>query len=131
MGFMGSTEDPADPICEFVSTERPLGFCDLPLAVNPFGFYGVQPRTLGGQKARDYAYSMSAFFDTAVVGADPIAHPKAFVPRGVVPDQQQRLLAPLFEPVAAPTEELRGYGVRGRPSTNRSQVSRSSGTYGP
>src|ERR671912_2485495 len=113
MRLMGTAEDPADPICELVSTEQPLGFCDLPLAVNPLGFYGVKPRTLGWQVARDYAYSTAAFFDLAVVGADPVAHPTAFVPGGVIPDQEQGLLAPLFELVAAPTEELRGYGAHG------------------
>src|SRR5919107_4165893 len=113
MRLMGTAEDPADPICELVSIEQPLGFCDLPLAVHPLGFYGVKPRTLGGQEARDYAYSTAAFFDLAVVGADPVAHPTAFVPARVVPDQQQGLLAPLFELVAAPLKKLRGYGAHG------------------
>src|SRR5918996_3869271 len=113
MRLMGTAEDPADPICELVSIEQPLGFCDLPLAVHPLGFYGVKPRTLGGQEACDYAYSTAAFFDLAVVGADPVAHPTAFVPARVVPDQQQGLLAPLFELVATPTEEARGYGAHG------------------
>src|ERR671921_1835081 len=113
MRLMGTAEDPADPICELVSIEQPLGFCDLPLAVHPLGFYGVKPRTLGGQEARDYAYSTAAFFDLAIVGADPVAHPTAFVPARVVPDQQQGLLAPLFELVAAPLKKLRGYGAHG------------------
>src|ERR671911_2348882 len=108
-----TTEDPADPVGELICTEQPLGLRDLAFGGDPLGLYGVQPRALSGQKARDYAYPTAAFFDTAVVGADPVAHPTAFVPAGVVPDHQQGLLAPRLELVATPTEEARGYGAHG------------------
>src|SRR5918994_5721874 len=108
-----TTEDPADPVCQLVCAEQSLGLRDLAFAVDPLGLYCVQPRALGGQKARDYAYSTAAFFDLAVVGADPLAHPTAFVPARVVPDQERGLLAPLFELVAAPLKKLRGYGAHG------------------
>src|SRR5919107_1889995 len=113
MLVLRTTEDPADPFGELICTEQPLGLRDLAFGVDPLGLYGVQPRALSGQKARDYAYPTAAFFDTAVVGADPVAHPTAFVPAGVVPDHQQGLLASRLELVATPTEEARGYGAHG------------------
>src|SRR5215211_1421714 len=112
-----TTEYPADPVCELISAEQSLGLRDLAFGVDPLGLYRVQPRTLGGQKARDYAYPTAAFFGLAVVGADPLAHPKAFVPASVVPDQKQGLLAPRLEPSATPLEEPRAYGAH-RPTVH-------------
>jgi hypothetical protein len=54
MPVVGATEDPADPVGELVSTEQPLGLRDLAFGVDPLGLYGVQPRTLDGQRARYY-----------------------------------------------------------------------------
>lgn len=44
-------ENPSYPICEFVSSKKPIGLYNLALAVYPLGLYGVQPRTLFRQKA--------------------------------------------------------------------------------
>src|SRR5215210_1172888 len=108
-----TTEDLADPVCQLVCSEQPLGLCDLAFGVDPLGLDRVEPRALGGQKARDYAYSTPAFFDPAVVSTDPVAHLSAFVPAGVVPDQEQSLLAPRLEPSATPFEEPHGYSAHG------------------
>src|SRR5829696_2241813 len=115
---MQTTEDATDPICELISTEQPLGLCDLAFAMNPLRFDCIEPRALGRQKARHYPHPgfATTVFDPAVVGADPASHLMAFVPGGIVPDQKQGLLAPLLEPVAAPLKKLRGYG------TNRATI---------
>ena len=115
---MRTTEDATDPICELISTEQPLGLCDLAFAMNPLRFDCIEPRALGRQKARHYPHPgfATTVFDPAVVGADAASHLMAFVPGGIVPDQKQGLRAPLLEPVAAPLKELRGYG------TNRAAV---------
>src|SRR5215216_1694384 len=39
------------PIRELISFQQPLGLNHFPLAMNPFGLYGAEPRTLLGQKA--------------------------------------------------------------------------------
>src|SRR3712207_8766557 len=57
MLVMRTTEDPAYPVCEFVSSQQSVGFDDLALAVYPFGLDGVQPRTLLGQQAADDPHS--------------------------------------------------------------------------
>src|SRR5215204_6187280 len=109
------TEDPADPLGQLMSAEQSLGLDHFAFGVDPLGLYGVEPRALGRQQAGHYSYSgfATASFDLAVVGADPVAHLSAFVPACVVPDHQQGLLAPRLEPLAAPTEEPRGYGAHG------------------
>ena len=130
MLVMWTSEDPADPICELISTEQPLGLCDLAFAMNPLGLYRIEPRALGRQQAGHYPHPTFAttVFDSAVVGGDPASHLSAFVPGGIVPDQKQGLLAPLPKPVAAPREKLRGVmEPTGLPSTNLSQVSPSLG----
>jgi hypothetical protein len=122
MLVMRTTEDPADPICELISTEQPLGLCDLAFAMNPLGLYGIEPRALGRQQAGHYPHPSFAttVFDSAAVGGDPASHPMAFVPGGIVPDRKQGLLAPLPKPVAAPREKLRGYGAH-RPTIHEPQ----------
>ena len=89
MLVMRTTKDLTYPICKLVSAKHSLGLDHFALAVYPFGFYGVQPRTLGGQEAGNYAYSTAVFFDLAVVGGDPASHLSAFMPACVVPDQEQ------------------------------------------
>jgi hypothetical protein len=112
MLFVITAEDLANPLGELVSTEQPLGLNYLAFAMNPLRFYRVEPRALGGQKAGHYAHSApTALLDLAVVGSDPSLDELGVVPGGVVPDQQQGLLAQLFELVAAPPQELRGYGA--------------------
>src|SRR5687767_10822598 len=93
-----TTEDLADPVCQLVCAEQSFGLRDLAFGVHPLGLDRVQPRALGWQKARHYAYSTTAFFDPAVVSTDPASHLSAFVPACVVPDHQQGLLAPRLEP---------------------------------
>src|SRR5215212_1996898 len=111
MLFVGTAEDFANPLGELVSTEQPLGLDYLAFAVDPLGLYCIEPRALGGQQTRHYPNPMTAGFDLAVVGEDPISHPMALVPTSVVPDEKQSLLAPLSEPVAAPSEKLGSYGA--------------------
>jgi hypothetical protein len=124
MLVMWTSEDPADPICELISTEQPLGLCDLAFAMNPLGLYRIEPRALGRQQAGHYAHPSFAttVFDSAVVGGDPASHLSAFVPGGIVPDKKQGLLASLPKPVAAPREELRGYGAH-RPTIHEPKPS--------
>src|SRR5215212_3590257 len=59
MLVMRTTEDPAYPVCEFVSSQQSVGFYDLALCVYPFGLDGVQPRTLLRKKATHDPYSPS------------------------------------------------------------------------
>ena len=108
---MRTTEDPADSVGELISAKRSLGLRDLAFAVDPLGLYRIEPRALGGQRARYYPNPNAACFDLAVVGVDPDSHLMALVPAGIVPDKQQGLLAPRLEPLAAPLEKLRGYGA--------------------
>src|SRR5215211_5459054 len=115
MRLMDTAEGPTNPIGELISTEQPLGLNYLAFAMNPLGFYRVEPRALGGQQTRHYPHSgfASAGFDTAVVGGDPVAHLVALMPGGVVPDKKQSLLAPPLEFLRAPREKLCSYSAHG------------------
>src|SRR5215208_2378420 len=109
MLVMRTIENLTDPICEFISTEQPLGLNYLAFAMNPLRLDCIEPRALGRQKARHYPHPgfATSVFDPAVVGGDPASHLMAFVPGGIVADQKQGLLPSLFEPVAAPLKKLR------------------------
>ena len=71
MLVMRTTKDPAYPIRELISSQQPLGLNHFPLAINPFGLYGVEPRTLLGQKAAYDPHSTATVFDSAVILAEP------------------------------------------------------------
>src|SRR5215216_5702285 len=71
MLVMGTIEDPTNPVCELVSTQRIAVRLDhFSLAVYPLGFYGVQPRTLLGKKADDDPHPFCAVPDFWVVRSD-------------------------------------------------------------
>src|SRR5687768_7029142 len=122
MLVMRTTECPADPVGEFVSTEHSVELHHPALAVYPFGFYGVQPRALLGQEAAHDPHPLSARFDPAVVLAEPAPHLFGDMPAGVVPDEKQNPLANGFELLATPRKELRRYRTY-RPPVHESQPS--------
>src|SRR5215218_973983 len=121
MLVMGTIEDPTNPVCELVSTQRIAVRLDhFSLAVYPLGFYGVQPRTLLGKKADNDPHPFCAVLDFSVVRSEPTPDLFGDVPRSVVPDEEQHLLADLFELFATPSEESRRYGTD-RPPIHESQ----------
>src|SRR3954447_16510368 len=120
MLVMRTTEDPTDPIGEFVSAQQTVGLYHFALAVDPFGLYRVQPRALLGQKAAYDPHSASALFDLVVVPAEPAPYLTAYVPGGMVPDEEQHLLAKCFELLTAPLEKPSRYTAY-RPTIHKPQ----------
>jgi hypothetical protein len=99
---MRTVEDRADPICQLLSREQPLGLYDLALAMDPLGFHRVVPGALLGQKAAHDPHSTAAVFDSSVVRGDPPSELFGDVPGSVVPDQNPYLLARRLKLVAPP-----------------------------
>src|SRR5215210_752144 len=117
MLVMRTTENLTDPVGELVSTEQPVGFCNLALAVNPLGLYGVKPRALLGQKTAHDPHPFAALLDSSVVLSEPAPDLLGDVPGSVVPDENHDLLADSFELLQAPLKELGRYATD-RPSIN-------------
>src|SRR5918995_3308579 len=113
MFVMRTTKRPAHPVGEFIRAQHSVELHDFALAMNPFGLYGVQPRTLLRQKATDDPHPTAALLYFSVVFAEPSPHLPGDVPACVVPDQKKGLLANSFEPLAAPQEKPRAYGTDG------------------
>jgi hypothetical protein len=107
MRLMSTAEDPTDPIRELIGVEQTVGLEHFSLAVDPLGLYGVQPRTLLGQKATDNPDPSfaTALFDLAVMLAEPAPDLTAYVPGGIVPDEEQNLLTNCFELLTSTTKE--------------------------
>src|SRR5258707_6282849 len=104
-------EGGVDAVDELVGGQQASGLNDAALAMHPFGLDRIEPRTLDRQVAVDDADAAPAPLDAPVVSADPGADGVADVPGGVVPDQQQRLLANRLEPGAAPGQVLGRHGA--------------------
>src|SRR5215211_223152 len=104
MWLMGAAVGIGDAIGELVDGEQAVGFEDAAFAVHPGRFDGVEPGALDGQVAGDDPDAVAALLDLAVVVTGPVADLLADVPGGVVPEQEQRLLASRLELAAAPVE---------------------------
>src|SRR3954467_13833505 len=108
-----TSEDSTDPVGKRVSAKQAVGLDHLPLAVNPFRLYRVQPWALHEQQAAYNPHSSTTLFDLAVVPADPAPHLATYVPACVVPDEEQKLLADSFELLSAPSEKPGRYPAHG------------------
>src|SRR5215212_337570 len=114
MFVVRTVENLANSVGKLVCSEKSVGFDHLALCVNPLRFDGVQPRALLRKQATDDPYSLTALFDSAVVGTEPTPHFFGDVPRSVVPDENENLLANGLELSHAPLEKARRYR-RNRP----------------
>src|SRR4051794_7549996 len=97
----------ADPVDDLRRRQRAVRLDDRSLAVDPLRLDPVQPGRLHRQRARhdpDPALGLGP----AVLPLDPGPYSLADVPTGVVPDQQQRPLAPLRQSLADPTQIVFG-----------------------
>ena len=97
-----------DPRFEFVGTQQPVWFRHRPLAMDPFRFYGVQPRAFAGQWADHNTHALGTPLDLLIVLTDPVPHGMTAVPGGIVPDQQQGREALGRELGGAPRQKLYG-----------------------
>src|SRR5918994_1637638 len=115
MLVMWTTKYPANSVCELVSSQQSVGFYDLALAMYPLRLYGIEPRTLLGQQAAHDPHSALALLNFSVVRTEPAPDLFGDVPAGVVPDENQHLLARRLELLATPRKEPRGYGTHRPP----------------
>src|SRR5215204_5409205 len=130
MLVMRTTEDPANPLGKLVSAQQTLGLEHFSLAVNPLGLYGVKPRTLLGHK-------------TKLTILTPAFSPLFLTQRLCLPSQRltsletcqlalSQIRSRTFLPAASSFSEHHERNcvvmlLTGRPSTNLSHVSSSSG----
>ena len=104
-----------DPRFEFSGTQQSVWFRYGPLAMDPFRFNRVEPRTFAGQVADDDAHPRGPPLDLLIVLTYPVPHGLAAVPRGVVPEQQQGREALGCELGGAPREKCDGDGTHRTP----------------
>ena len=132
MLFVSTAEDLANSVGKLVSTEQPLGLNYLPLAMNPLRLDRIEPRALGGQQTRHYSDPMTAGFDLAVVGDDPLSLTSWLLCQLALSQMRSRASLPLCWSLWQHHPRNRVVmALTGRPSTNLSQVSSISGRYSP
>src|SRR5215217_6398087 len=113
MRLVGAAVGIADAVGERVGGEQAVGFNDPALAVGPGGLDGVEPGALARQVAGDDAHPTTELPDLSVMAAEPVADLVAGVPGGVIPDQQEGVLAGRVELAAAPVQVVDGDGAHG------------------
>jgi len=93
MRFMGTAVGIGDAVGKLVDGEEAISFEDSAFAVDPGSLDGVEPGALDREVAGDDADATAVLLGLAVVVTDPVAHQMADVPGGIVPDQEQGVLA--------------------------------------
>jgi len=81
--------------------------------MSPLSFNRIEPGTFGGQEARQDAHPQPGLCDRLVVATDPGANGLAFVPGGIVPDQNQCCFSLCRQMGDARGEKIDGYGADG------------------
>src|SRR5215208_6684091 len=110
MLMMNTIEYSAHPVRKLVCSEQSLRLDDLALGVNPLWLDGVEPRTLLRKQTTDDPHALAALFDAAVVRTESPSQLLGDMPTpGVVPDEQQDLLAHRLKLFQAPLNKPGGY----------------------
>src|ERR687892_37510 len=102
-----------DALGQFASCQQLISLHHFALGMDPVGFYRVVPGAFGGQGAGQNPYPPSFSFDLTVVLLNPALHFLAKVPGGVVPHQEQGLLAQHLQLATDPRKENGGYPADG------------------
>lgn len=78
------------------------------LAMDPLGFDGIEPGACGGQLERQNPHAFARLFDREVVFSDPGAHHLAYMPGGVVPNEEPMTFALCGQVLTTPVRKLNG-----------------------
>src|ERR687896_2521620 len=105
MLFISTAKVITDPLGQFPATEQAVGLPHPAFGMDPARFDGVEPRAFGGQGAGQNPYPLAISLDPAVVFLNPALYFLAKVPGGVVPHQEQGLLAQRLQLATNPHQE--------------------------
>ncbi len=111
MRFIRTAKVGADPLLQLASSQQAVMLDHVALGMHPFGFNGIEPRTLRGQQERQNPHTLVRLFDLLVMLADPATNRLTLVPGGVIPDQEPVRLAFFEQALATPLQELGGDGA--------------------
>src|SRR5918999_1446907 len=111
MLFISAAKVITDPLGQFPATEQPVGLHHFAFGMGPAGFYGVEPGTLGGQGTGQNPYPLPFPFDLTVMLLNPALYVLTNVPGGIIPHQEQSLLAQRLQLATAPLQESDGYAT--------------------
>jgi hypothetical protein len=88
MRFISTPKVGTNALSQLFGGEEPIAFDHIALSMDPFGFNGIEPGTLRGQKQRQNTHAFALGFDLTVMLSYPGPHDLAHMKGGVIPDQQ-------------------------------------------
>src|SRR4029453_302212 len=109
MFVMRTIEGCTHSVGQLVGAKQAVSFHHPAFAMNPLRLYGIEPRALFEQQTAYDPEPFTCALDRPVVLINPPAHFVAYVPGGVVPDQNPYPLARRLKLLAAPPKEAGGY----------------------
>src|SRR3954454_13071682 len=128
MLVLRTIEDMTNPIGKFVCSKQSIGLDDFALGVYPLGLYGVQLRTLLGQKATYDPHLTAALLDFSVVPSEPSHLSSLEMCQLALSQMRTTTFLPAAWSFSQHQERNRAVTpLTGLPSTNLNHVSSSSG----
>ena len=103
-----------NPLHQFGHRQQASRFSDRPLAMDPFGFDGIEPRALAGQPTATF------LFNPAIMSFNPVPDLVAEMPGGVIPNEKQRSFALASEVGQQPSQKGGGHRTN-RPALDKAQ----------
>ena len=91
MFVMRTIEGCTHSVGQLVGAKQAVSFHYPAFAMNPLRLYGIEPRALFGQQTAYGPEPFTSALERPVTLINPLAHFVAYVPGGVVPDQQTSL----------------------------------------
>src|SRR5512135_1157248 len=105
MRFIGTPKVGTNALGQLLGRKQAVRFDDGLFSMHPLGLNGVEPRTLCGQQAGQDTHSFACLFPLLIVLPDPRADHEAFVPGGIIPDQEPVALALRGQALTTPLQE--------------------------
>lgn len=106
-----ATEVVTNPLPKLLSGQKPSGLDNGTLSVDPLRFNFVEPRTFGGQPARNNVHPCFAGLNFLQHGLIVLAQPGfdllTHVPGSIIPNQHEHLLALCLDLFAYPHQKVR------------------------
>src|SRR5258708_18363341 len=115
MWLIGAGKMRTNTFRQLLCREQSIGFDNMLLRMHAYRLNGIEPGTFGRQQEGQNADGFTRGREQLVMLPDPGAHHQAFMPRGIVPDQQPVALALSLQALAAPVQEQNAHRADGTP----------------
>src|SRR5258706_3730212 len=105
MRFVRTSKVGTDPFSKLLSSKQSIVLNRIAFAMHPFGLNRIEPGALRGQQEGQDTHPFACLLHLLIVFSDPGADQEAFMPGGIIPDQEPVALALRGQTLTTPVQE--------------------------